>query len=323
MMKTFHWKLENNGLIIQKYYVCLIMIQQIEHKGQCPRCAKNKLVTDNESGEVFCGSCGFVINDSLIDNSPERMFSDSMVNKSRTGDKTSLTRHDQGLSTIINPINKDASGKPLSSSMKSTIKQLRKWDTRSQINNSTDRNLKHALGELLKMKEKLSLSDSIAEKAAYIYRKALEKKLIRGRAISSVMAAALYVACRELNIPRTLNEVSKSGNIRKGDVSTCYRMLLTELELQMPVVNSVTCVSKIASVAILSEKVKRHAITLLDMAQQKQILAGKDPMCMAAAALYLSSLKNDENITQKEIADAAGITEVTIRNRAKDLRNLN
>ncbi len=298
------------------------MSQRVKHKESCPRCAKNKLVTDNESGEIFCVSCGFVINDTMIDNSPERMFSDSTVNKSRTGDKTSLTRHDQGLSTIINPINKDASGKPLSTSMKSTITQLRKWDIRSQNNSSVDRSLKQALNELQKMKEKLSLSNSVAEKASYIYRKALERKLTKGRGISAIMAAALYAACRELNIPRTLNEISKSGNIRKGNVSTCYRVLVIELELKIPVVNSVTCISKIASVAMLSEKVKRYAIKLLDIARQKQILAGKDPMCMAAASLYLSSLKHGENITQREIAEAAGITEVTVRNRAKDLRNL-
>ncbi len=177
------------------------MSQQLANKDGCPRCGKNNLVTDNESGEVFCAKCGFVINEKVSDSGPERIFSDNTTNKSRTGDRTSLTRHDRGLSTIINPINKDSAGNPLSSSMKSTLKRLRVWDSRSLTNNSTDRNLQHALAMLLKMKEKLSLSEAIVEKAAYIYRKALEKKLVKGRSISALIAASLYAACREAGTP--------------------------------------------------------------------------------------------------------------------------
>jgi transcription initiation factor TFIIB len=200
--------------------------QQIQNKEKCPRCGKNNLVTDAESGELFCAKCGFVIDEKVSNNGSERTFSDSTVNKSRTGDGTSLTRHDQGLSTIINPVNKDSSGNPLSASMKSSLKRLRVWDNRSRTKDSVDRNLQQALSELLKMKEKLSLSDAIGEKAAYIYRKALEKKSVRGRSIQSLIAASLYAACRESGVPRTLNEVSDSGNIRRKELSVCYRLLL-------------------------------------------------------------------------------------------------
>ena len=206
------------------------MSQQIQNKEKCSRCGKNNLVTDSESGELFCSSCGFVIAEKIVDSGPERMFSDTSVNKSRTGDRTSLTRHDQGLSTIINPINKDASGKPLSASMKSSLNQLRKLNSRSSVNPSVDRNLQQALSELLKMKEKLSLSDAVAEKAAYIYRKALERKLVRGRSISALIASSLYAACRESGTPRTLKEVSSAINITKKDLSACYRLILKELD---------------------------------------------------------------------------------------------
>ena len=198
------------------------MHQQIQ-KEKCPRCGRDNLITDNESGELFCGKCGFVIDERISNSGSERMFSDSTVNKSRTGDGTSLTRHDQGLSTIINPINKDSSGNQLSSSMKTSLKRLRIWDNRSRTKNSKDRNLQQALNELLKMKEKLSLSDAIGEKAAYIYRKALEKKLVKGRSIQSLIAASLYAACRESGTPRTLNEISTSCNIRRKELSVCYR----------------------------------------------------------------------------------------------------
>ena len=299
------------------------MSQQIQNKEKCSRCGKNNLVTDSESGELFCSSCGFVIAEKISDSGPERMFSDTSVNKSRTGDRTSLTRHDQGLSTIINPINKDASGKPLSASMKSSLNQLRKLNSRSSVNPSVDRNLQQALSELLKMKEKLSLSDAVAEKAAYIYRKALERKLVRGRSISALIASSLYAACRESGTPRTLKEVSSAINITKKDLSACYRLILKELDLKMPVVDSVSCIAKIASIANLSEKTKRYAIKFLKKAEQEQILAGKDPMGMAGSALYLASIVTEEHITQKDIAMAAGTTEVTIRNRCKNLRSLN
>jgi len=298
------------------------MIQQLVNTEGCPRCGKNNLVTDTESGELFCVKCGFVINEKLSNFDPERRFSDDTSNKSHTGDRTSLARHDRGLSSIINPINKDSTGKPLSASMKSSLKRLRIWDNRSNVNSSVDRNLQKALSELLKMKEKLSLSDAIAEKAAYIYRKAMEKKLIRGRTITALIAAALYASCRESGTPRTIKEVSSEINIRRRDLRVSYRMLLRELDLKMPVVDSVQCIARIASQVGVSEKTKRHAIKILNKAEETQNSAGKDPMGLAASSLYLASLKMGEKISQKQVALASGVTEVTIRNRCKGLKLL-
>jgi len=206
--------------------------------------------------------------------------------------------------------------------MKSSLKRLRIWDNRSNVNSSVDRNLQKALSELLKMKEKLSLSDAIAEKAAYIYRKALEKKLVRGRSISALIAAALYAACRESGTPRTIKEVSSEINIRRRDLAVSYRMLLRELDMKMPVVDSVQCIARIASQVGISEKTKRHAIKILKKAEESQSLAGKDPMGLAASSLYLASLKMGEKISQKQVALASGVTEVTIRNRCKGLKLL-
>jgi len=206
--------------------------------------------------------------------------------------------------------------------MKSSIKRLRIWDSRSRTKDSTDRNLQHALGELLKMKEKLSLSDPIVEKAAYIYRKALEKKLVRGRSISALIAATLYAACRESGTPRTLNDISSSINITRKNLAICYRLIVKELDLKMPVVDSVQCIARIASQIGLSEKTKRHATKILNKAEQDKIVSGKDPMGLAASALYLASLETGENTTQKTLALAAGVTEVTIRNRCKSLKSL-
>lgn len=289
---------------------------------KCLRCGKNTLVTDVESHEIFCSNCGMVLDEKVSDVRPERTFTNSTVNTSHIGDKTTLARHDRGLSTMINPFDKDSSGNPLSTSMKSSLKRLRKWDSRSRVKNNDERNLQQALAELLKLKEKLSLPDAVVEKASYIYRKALEKKLVRGRSIAALIAAALYAACRESETPRTLQEVASSIGIKRKELTASYRMIYKELELIMPVIDSVSCIAKIASNADLSEKTKRYAMNILKKAEKQNALAGKHPMGLAASALYLASADLEENRTQKDIADAAGVTEVTIRNRCKSLRTV-
>ncbi len=291
-------------------------------KQSCLRCGKNALITDTETGEIFCGGCGFVLSERIENPGPEwRSFSDAEINRGRTGDGTSLAKHDQGLSTVINPTNRDATGKPLSNSMKKTLKRLRAWDSRSQ-NEPIDRNFRQAFNELYRLKDKLALSDSVVEKAAYIYRKALEKKMVRGRSISDMMGSALYAACRETNTPRTLKDIAETMNIKKGDLAAYYRLLVKELDLKMPVVDSVQNVARIASKIGLSEKTKRYAIEILRKAEENKLSAGKNPMSLAATALYISCLKMGENHSQSDLAEAANVTEVTIRNRYKGLLEL-
>jgi len=290
---------------------------------RCPSCGKRKIVTDENSGELFCAFCGFVINDKIEDVGAEwRSFSNEDSNRARVGAGTSLTMHDMGLSTVIGAANKDSTGKPLSASMRSSIERLRTWDSRSQAHTSSDRNLRHALNEMGKLKDKLALADAVIEKAAYIYRKAMEKKLVRGRSIQGLVAACLYAACRNTETPRTLDDVAKGINIRRKDVARCYRLLYRELEFKMPVVDPVKAVSRIASIVELSERSKRKAVDILNQAKKTGIVAGKDPMGMAAAALYLACITSGEVKSQKQISIASGVTEVTIRNRCAGLRKM-
>jgi transcription initiation factor TFIIB len=289
---------------------------------KCARCGKNSLLTDEVTGEQFCEKCGFVISEKSHESGPEwRSFQrDGGSDPARAGAPSSLLMHDMGLSTIINPLNKDASGKPLSTSMKSTIERLRTWDSRSQVHEPVDRNLRQALSELTRLKDKIAISANVLEKAAYIYRKALEKKLVRGRSISAMIAASLYAACRDTETPRTLKDVADASNVKRKDIARCYRLLHHELDLKMPVVDSIQCISRISSKLSITEKTKRYAIKVLKDAQERKESAGKDPMGLAASALYLSCVNNGASITQRDIAEAAGVTEVTIRNRYKGLR---
>ena len=298
------------------------MTQMIRTSDKCQRCGKGSMLTDNNTGEMFCSKCGFVVSDRTEREGPEwRSFSkDERGDRARAGTPTTLAMHDMGLATIINPINKDASGKPLTASMKSTIERLRTWDSRSQVHEPLDRNFRQAFSELDRLKDKLALSNAVIEKTAYIYRKALDKSLVRGRSIPALVAASLYAACRNTQTPRTLTDVANGINIKRKDVARCYRLLLRELDLKMPVVDPTKCVARIASISSLNEKTKRKALKFLDEATRIEVSAGKDPMGLAAAALYLACVMLGENKTQKDIAQAAGVTEVTIRNRYKDLK---
>jgi transcription initiation factor TFIIB len=219
---------------------------------------------------------------------------------------------------MIGKEDRDASGQKIETS---TVKRLRTWDSRAYIHSSSDRNLIQAFNELNIMKDKLALSDAIVEKSAYIYRKARTRGLVRGRTTSGIMAAAIYVACREIRTPRTLKDIAAAGNIRRKALAKTYRKLIIELDFKVPNIDPMKCIVKVANKANLSEKTVRHAISIMSDVTDNEISAGKDPMALAATVLYVSCIKNGENIKQNNISNAAGITGVTLRNRFKDLKS--
>ena len=289
---------------------------------RCPRCGKASLVQDEESGELICSNCGFVLKEKIEEEGPEWRNSsrdEGGEDKSRTGLPTSIASHDMGLATIIGRADRDAMGRSITGSMRSTVDRLRIWDNRSQVNQSQDRNLRQAFRELDRLADKLTVSEAVKERAAYIYRKALERGLIRGRSISSLIAASLYAAFRDTDTPRSLKDVAAVTLLRKKDLARDYRMLLRELDVRMPVSDPAKNVARIASAVGLSEKTRRRAIGILRTAEEKELSAGKDPVGLAASALYIASTLEGDGKTQKEIAKAAGVTEVTIRNRYKGL----
>jgi transcription initiation factor TFIIB len=289
----------------------------------CSLCnSQDQTVTDPESGEIICRSCGHVISEKALETQAEwRAFTTDEVNdRSRTGMPTSLARHDKGLATIIGRANKDASGQVLDAAMRTTMERLRTWDFRTQAHTSTDRNLRQAFSELGRLKDKLGLPDSVIEKTAYIYRKVQERGLVRGRTISSVLAAAAYIACREMGMSRTLDDIADLNNIKHKELARTFRLLVLELDLKVPMIDPMKCVVKVANKAKLSEKTKRQAMNIMHDIIKSGASAGKDPMGLAGSVIYMSSLNTGETVTQMNIADAAGVTEVTIRNRYKDIK---
>jgi transcription initiation factor TFIIB len=304
--------------------------QKGKGKGLEPQSYQSRTITDYESGEIICSYCGLVISDKIQSNGPEQRnfgynettFGGSpKTYKQRTGSPTSLANYDKGLYTVIGKTDYDVNGKQLDPLIRYSMHKIRIHDMRTQ-STFRDRNRRRAFVELDKLKNKLGLSDVIIEKTAYIYRKAEKRGIIRGRTVPSILAASLHIACREAEVAKTLKEIAKASNIRLKTLSKDYRLLLTELDLKVPNNDLMHCVFKVGNALQTTEKTKRGAMELVDLISKKDrntYTSGKDPMGLAATALFVASANNGENMTQREIASAAGLTAVTIRCRLKEI----
>jgi transcription initiation factor TFIIB len=283
------------------------------------------VVTDPDTGELIRKDTGEVISDNALSQEKEwRSFDiEESKNRVRVGAPTSLAFHDMGLSTMIGKEATDAAGNLIDSATRMRMGRLRMWNSRSQSHSPTERNLQQAFTMLSRIKDRLGLPNHVTEKAAYTYRKAQERGLIRGDSIGSVLAASIYVAARQSGVLRTLDDISESSNVKPKQAARSYRRIVSKLDIKVPMIDPTKYIVKVANNLNFDEKIKRKALELMEQAQKKNILVGKDPISMAASILYLVNLaEGQQNLsrTQAEIAKAAGVTEVTVRNRSKELR---
>ncbi|MEM2136582.1 MAG: transcription initiation factor IIB [Candidatus Methanomethylicia archaeon] len=287
----------------------------------CPECGSTNIVIDSQRAEITCLNCGLVISDRITDPGPEwRAFNPEQKEKrTRVGAPMTLTIHDKGLSTIIDWKDKDSYGKDLNPKKRAQIYRLRKWQRRVRISDATERNLAFALQEIERISSQIGLPKSVHEEAALIYRKAVEGKLVRGRSIESMAAAAIYAACRRYNIPRTLDEITKVSRVGKKDIGRSYRFMAKELIKKINPTNPVEYIPRLVSQLGLFGETQTKAKIIVDAAKMSGLTSGRGPIGVAAAAIYVASVILDEKRTQREIAMAAGVTEVTIRNRYKEL----
>uniref|UniRef100_A0A7C4B8S1 Transcription initiation factor IIB n=1 Tax=Thermofilum pendens TaxID=2269 RepID=A0A7C4B8S1_THEPE len=287
---------------------------------KCPQCGSTKLVYDPSRGEVICAECGYVMSEREIDLGAEwRAFTpEERERRSRVG--APISRY--GIESLVTDIDwggRDAAGREISLRRKLEMLRLRKWQVRARAQSSIERNLAQAVIELERLGAQLGLPKPVLDRALEIYKKALESNLVRGRSIESVMAAAVYAACRELKLPRTLDEIAMYTRAGRKDVARCYRLLLREASIKVPLPNAADFVPRIGSYLRLSGQTIKRAIEILEQARAAGLTAGKDPAGLAAAAIYIAALQNGEIRTQKEVARAAKVTEVTVRNRYKEL----
>lgn len=294
-----------------------------EDKNKCPRCGGAELVSDLQNGETVCSSCGIVLDESIIDMGPEwRAFTpQEKNNRQRTGLGMSYTLYDKGLSTVFKG-DRDANGNRLKDEMRIKMDRLRRYDNRSKFDETWRRNLSIAMAELDRMSTALHLPHSIKEQSAILYRKALKLDLIRGRSIDAFVAATIYAACRHAQVPRPLKEISKLSTREHGEIARTYRLLLREMNLKMPIDGPLKFIPSIAAKLKLRQDTEHLAIDILRKAKKRNGLSGKDPRGLAAAALYMACIQNEDKRIQKDVADAAGTTEVTLRNRLRGLEKI-
>jgi transcription initiation factor TFIIB len=292
-----------------------------EHMVQCSECGNTKFIRDYERAELTCLNCGLVIKDRMIDTGPEwRAFDHEQREKrARAGTPTTYTIHDKGLSTMIDWRNRDSFGKDLAPRKRAQIYRLRKWQRRIRVSDAMERNLAFALSELDRMASHLGLPRNVREASAVIYRKAVEQKLIRGRSIEGVAAAALYAACRQCKVPRTLDEITEVSRVSKKETGRSYRFIARELNIAIPPTNPVDYIPRFASQLNLSGEAQAKAVEILKHASMKGLTSGRGPTGVAAAAIYIASVALNERRTQRDVAEVARVTEVTVRNRYKEL----
>jgi len=294
--------------------------EQSHEQPACPEC-EGDVVTQSDAAETVCTACGLVLDDQRIDRGPEWRAYDAGENeeKSRVGAPATQLMHDKGLSTNIGWQNKDAHGNSLSSRKRQKLQRLRTWNERFRTRDSKERNLKQALGEIDRMACALGIHKPTRESASVIYRRALDERLLPGRSIEGVAAASLYAATRLDGIARTIDEIAAVSRVDGLEIKRTYRYVVRELNLQIPPTDPIEYVGRIASEVGCRDETERYARRLIETATEQGIHSGKHPVGIAASAVYAAGRLCGEDLTQGDVSEVADISEVTIRNRYREV----
>jgi len=289
----------------------------------CPKHMYTNVIYDKDTGEHVCGSCGLVLQERYMDRGPEwRAFTDEeKESRPRVGLPITYAVYDKGLSTSI-IMGRDAFGKPLKEGTRQQVYRMIKHHQRSRVHTSVERNLAQAMAELDRLADNTYIKKHVKEKAAIIYRKALDKGITRGRSINAIVDASLLMACKQTGTLRTDREIAEAGFVDRKDLNRAYRLLQKELDIKPTVTDPILYVSKLAEKVGISGKTQGTAIEILRQYREahKGNISGKDRQGLAGAALYIGCLQNNEKKTQQKIAEAAGVTEVTVRNRYESIK---
>jgi transcription initiation factor TFIIB len=282
---------------------------------QCPECGSVNIVYNPQLGELICKDCGLVIEEKMVDTGVDLQGKfDKSEKKGRGGAPMSMQKFDKGLTTNVGEISDIYRLEP---GQTRKFLRLKKWQER--VSTSIERNLRLAMAELRVIASYLNLPNVVRDEASRIYNYVLQRGLVRGRSMESVIAACLYAACRSYNIPRTLDEMATASDVERKEIGRTYRFIIRKLGIKVKQSSPEDYISRFSSVLKLSPRTQNEALKVLKQAEKVELTSGRGPAGIAAAALYVAALINDEKKTQREVADIAGITEVTIRNRYKEL----
>lgn len=282
---------------------------------RCPECQSVNLTYDDQKGEIICNDCGLLIEEKMVDTGQETggQF-DKSEKKTRGGAPLSIQKYDKGLTTNVGEISDIYK---LEHGQTRKFLRLKKWQER--VSTSIERNLRLAMAELRRETSFLNLPSVVRDEAARVYNFVLQRGLVRGRSMESVIAACIYAACRSYNIPRTLDEIAATSDVPRKEIGRTYRFMIRKLGIKVRPSSPKDYIARFSSILHLSPKSQNEALKILKKADISELTSGRGPAGIAAAALYVAALLNGEKRTQREVADVAGITEVTIRNRYKEL----
>ena len=290
----------------------------------CPECNSMHVVRDYIRGDTVCGNCGLVITENAIDHGPERRIMEpgDMAHQ-RTGAPMTVMLHDRGLSTEIGYV--PPGRMRLNRDYLRRMRSLKQWQRRAAFRTSAERNLMMGLRDISRMASVLGLPNSVKETAAVVHRRAVQKKLIIGRSTFGIATASVYAACRMCGVPRTIEEVANvsqlddSAGTSRREVARSYRVLSRKLQLGLGTPTPYDFLERLSSDLDIDQKVRSRSLDIIKRATEKNISVGKSPVSITAAAIYIACRETGVKCRQRDIAAAAGITEVTVRNRYKEL----
>jgi transcription initiation factor TFIIB len=287
----------------------------------CPRC-RGQIIADHEKGEVLCQQCGAVAYDQVIDQAPEWRAADyeERIRRNRVGMPNTLSLHDGGLTTEIAGEGRDSHGRYLDQDARMTAQRMQKWQKRIRTSNSGERTLSNALAKISEASDILRLPSSVLEEASHIFRKSTKQSVSRSKSIPGMAAASIYLACRRTGVNRSLKEIAQAAAIPSRTAAKCYRLLINGVEsTYIPPPTVQKYISKLVNKEKINPRVERIALDLAEKTNESVISSGKTPAGLAAAYVYIASVLSGEHIPQREIAEYAEVTEVTVRNRCREI----
>jgi transcription initiation factor TFIIB len=288
---------------------------------ECPSC-RQPFIGDQERGEILCSRCGFVAFDQALDPGMElrQMDFEERSKRMRVGQPASISIHDYGLSTEISTDGRDSHGRYLDPINRQTAQTMHKWQRRIRTSAQGERSLSNALTKISEAAGQLMLPEAIVEEASHIFRKSAKQNISKSKSIAGMAAASLYLACRRKGVNRSLKEIAKATSTQERAAARYYRLLFSEVEVRyLPPPSVQKYISKLVNLEKINPRVERLALDLADRATESEISSGKTPAGLAAAYVYIASVLCSEHIPQREIAEIAEVTEVTVRNRCREI----
>jgi transcription initiation factor TFIIB len=292
-------------------------VQQNEHN-TCPECGGR--ITSN-SHETVCDDCGLVVDDQQVDCGPEWREFNSESGGRRVGAPNTVARHDRGIGTEIGQ-KLDSKGREIGGQKRRQLHRLRREHKRAKVGSKADQNRITGFTEIRRMTAALGLSTSIRDQACQLFRRAQETGLLVGRSIEAIASGCLYAVCRINEHPRSFETIARVSKVPEARIKTGYTVMNRELDLPVPPAKPSQYIAQIASEAGVSQETQRRARSLLEAANQTQIANGRNPLGSAAGALYLAAQETGEFLNQRELADAADVATVTVRERYRDLEDV-